>query len=103
LLPRTGIDPMPLAFKATTLALKASSIEPVPLAFKASGISSAPLALYYTIMVSRIWPGSWMRINPLYLSSISPSTACSLMKKNPPHDPCITALSLRNVKPNGLE
>ena len=38
LLTRTGIDPMPLAFKASTLALEASGIEPVPLAFKASVI-----------------------------------------------------------------
>ena len=43
---------MPLAFKASTLALEASGIEPVPLAFKASAISSAPLVLYYTSTVS---------------------------------------------------
>ena len=57
-----------LSRRACWLALEASGIEPVPLAFKASGISTAPLVLYYPSTVSRIWPGSWMGINPLYLS-----------------------------------
>jgi len=40
-LPQQGINPMPLAFKA-------SGIELVPLAFKASVMSTAPLVPYCT-------------------------------------------------------
>ena len=40
-LPQMGIDPMPLAFKA-------SEIEPVPLAFEASVTTAAPVVLHYT-------------------------------------------------------
>jgi len=54
--------------RVRSLALEASGIKPMPLAFQASGNSAAPLVLHYTSAVSQIRPGSWMGINPLYLS-----------------------------------
>ena len=50
LLLQRGIDPMPLAFKASPilLAFEASGIESVPLTFKASVMSTAPVVLHYT-------------------------------------------------------
>ena len=47
---KTGIDPVPLAFKAGVNAcFPGSVIEPMPpLAFQASGIATAPLVLHCT-------------------------------------------------------
>jgi len=63
-----------LSRQVCSLTFKAGVIEPMPLAFKASEMSAAPLVPYYISPVSQIWTGSWVRINPSYLSIHSLST-----------------------------
>jgi len=91
-----------LSRRVCLLALEANRIEPVPLAFKTSGISNAPLVLHYTSRVSRIWPGSCMRINSLYLSKHGMFTH----ERGNPCILCMPALRLRDMihmKSNKLE
>jgi len=37
-------------------------------------VSTAPVVLHYTSGGSQVWMGSWMRVNPSYISKHSMST-----------------------------